>query len=125
VLLPFVAFRISSAISPGCDTSDAWLALSEIVVVAFIHSAKLRWVSGGIMLDETGLGLCTQKSSAIGNQESFQKLCDVKEICHGLTLIGDKGANVNKACDVWILVSSVRYYRNPPYECPTRTVHPF
>ncbi len=70
-------------------------------------------------------GLCTRKSSAIWNQESFQKLYDVKEICHGLGLIGVKGSNVNKGGDVWIVVSSVRYYKNPPYECPTRSVDPF
>src|ERR671919_484879 len=47
-VLPFVAFRINSAISSGCVTSDAWLELRDIVV-AFIRFAKLRCTSGGIM----------------------------------------------------------------------------
>jgi len=42
--LPFVAFRMKSAISVGCDTYDAWLAL-RLRVVAFICSAKVRWRS--------------------------------------------------------------------------------
>jgi len=38
-LIPLVAFRINLAISFVCDTSDAWLAGSEIVVafVSFEH----------------------------------------------------------------------------------------
>ena len=44
-LLPLVAFSIRAAISPGCDTSDAWLELSDRVV-AFIRSAKLRSAPG-------------------------------------------------------------------------------
>ncbi|HEX9320373.1 MAG TPA: hypothetical protein VF884_15680 [Nitrososphaeraceae archaeon] len=43
--IPFVAFRINSAISSGCDTSDAWLELSD-TVVAFIRPAKLRSAPG-------------------------------------------------------------------------------
>ena len=41
----FVAFKINSAISYGCDTSDAWLEFIESVV-AFICSAQSRWISG-------------------------------------------------------------------------------
>jgi hypothetical protein len=37
LVIAFVAFRINCAISFGCDTSDAWLEGSEIVV-AFIVS---------------------------------------------------------------------------------------
>ena len=40
-LLPFAASRINWAISFGCDTYDAWLAGSEIVV-AFIRCANIR-----------------------------------------------------------------------------------
>jgi hypothetical protein len=41
LVLPFVAFRIRSVISSGCDTYDACEALTDIVV-AFIHSANIR-----------------------------------------------------------------------------------
>jgi hypothetical protein len=46
LVLPFVAFRINSAISSGCVTSDAWLELRDIVV-AFIRFAKLRLLTEG------------------------------------------------------------------------------
>ena len=45
LVLPFVAFKINSAISSGCDTSDAWLELID-TIVAFIRSAKLRSAPG-------------------------------------------------------------------------------
>jgi hypothetical protein len=45
---PFVAFRINWVISSGCDTYDAWEALTDILV-AFIRSANIRWTSRGIM----------------------------------------------------------------------------
>jgi len=48
LLLPFVASKISLAISSECETYHAWLALIEIVVV-FICFANWRWASGGIM----------------------------------------------------------------------------
>src|SRR5437868_8168342 len=47
-VLPFVAFRINWAISFGCDSSDAWLAGSEIVV-AFICFENMCSTAGGIM----------------------------------------------------------------------------
>jgi hypothetical protein len=41
LVTPLAALRINSAISFGCDTYDAWLAGSEIVV-AFICFANIR-----------------------------------------------------------------------------------
>src|SRR5262249_42007323 len=46
---PFVALRINSATSFGCDMYDTWLAGSDIVV-AFICFANIRSISGGIDL---------------------------------------------------------------------------
>jgi Antibiotic biosynthesis monooxygenase len=46
-LPPFVAFRINCATSFGCDTGDAWLDGSEIVV-ALICFANIRSASGGM-----------------------------------------------------------------------------
>jgi hypothetical protein len=40
-VLPFVAFRIKSVISSGCETYEAWEALTDIEV-AFIRSANIR-----------------------------------------------------------------------------------
>ena len=48
IYFPFVALRMKSAISVGCETYDAWLALSDRVV-AFICSANVCWMSGGII----------------------------------------------------------------------------
>src|SRR5215217_4915499 len=73
LVLPFVAFRINSAISSGCDTSDAWLELSDRVV-AFIRFAKLRCTSGGIMWSLTWpsnhVGSCFQAGGPDGSVKS-------------------------------------------------------
>ena len=50
-MLPFVAFKIKSVISSGCETYEAWEALTDIVV-AFIRSANIRWTSEGIIRSE-------------------------------------------------------------------------
>ena len=41
LVLPFVAFRIKSVISSGCEIYEAWEALTDILV-AFIRSANIR-----------------------------------------------------------------------------------
>src|SRR5918995_4852125 len=72
-VLPFVAFKMNWAISSGCETSDAWLELSEIVV-AFIRCANIRWASGGIMWSPSDtsnhVGSCFQAGGPDGSVKS-------------------------------------------------------
>ena len=51
-MLPSAAFRINPAISSGCDTNDAWLELSERVIV-FIHSSNCDGIHELIDCKET------------------------------------------------------------------------
>ena len=51
-VLPSAAFRINPAISSGCDTNDAWLELSERVIV-FIHSSNCDGIHELIDCKET------------------------------------------------------------------------